>query len=49
MKALDEPTLTARLGKLLDRQQIRSMLQRRDAMQKVIDALVAKHGDKIFF
>jgi hypothetical protein len=49
MKALDEPTLTSRLGKLLDRQQIRSMLQRRDAMQKVIDALVAKHGDKIFF
>lgn len=49
MLELDEAKLTAELGKLLDRRQIRSMIQRRDHMKKAIDALVAKHGERIFF
>ena len=49
MLALDEAILTERLGKSLEGRQIRALLQRRDAMKKHIDALVAKQGDKIFF
>lgn len=43
MAALDEPTLTAALGKWLDRGMIRAILKRRDAMKKVIDDLL-KNG-----
>lgn len=39
MKALDEPGLTAALGEWLDSTAIRGMLQRRDKMQQVVDAL----------
>lgn len=39
MKALDEPGLTAALGEWLDSAAIRSMLQRRDRMQQVVDTL----------
>ena len=46
--ALDEPTLTATLGKWVDRGSIRAMLRRRDSMKKVIDALVAKYGDATY-
>jgi hypothetical protein len=49
MLALDEAVLTARLGNLLERRQIQMMLQRRDAMKKHIDGLVAKQGEKVFF
>jgi hypothetical protein len=49
MAALDEPGLTASLGPWLDRAQIRALLRRRDRMKQAIDALVAKHGEKIFF
>jgi hypothetical protein len=49
MQALDEATLDERLGKWLDRGQIRSILQRRDGLKKMIDALVAQNGDKVFF
>lgn len=45
MAALDEPTLTAALGKWLDRGMIRAILKRRDAMQKVIDNLL-KNGNE---
>jgi hypothetical protein len=49
MLALDEATLSQRLGELLDQRRIRAILQRRDAMEKHIDSLVATHGDKVFF
>lgn len=49
MLALDEATLEQHLGQWLDRRQIRSILQRRDAMKKHIDSLVAKQGDRVFF
>jgi hypothetical protein len=49
MLTLDEATLKEHLGQWLDGAQIRSILERRDAMKKHIDALVAKHGDTIFF
>jgi hypothetical protein len=49
MAALDEPTLKTGLGKWIDRAQIGALLRRRDRMKQAIDALVAKHGDKIFF
>jgi hypothetical protein len=49
MLALDEPTLEQHLGRWLDGRQIRAIVQRRDAMKKHIDGLVAKQGDKVFF
>lgn len=45
MTALDEPTLTAALGKWLDRGMIRAILKRRDGMKKVIDNLL-KNGNE---
>ena len=42
MKALDEPGLTAALGKWLDESAIRGMLTRRAKMQEVVDKLAAK-------
>jgi len=45
MRALDEPALTAALGKYLDGGQIRAILARRDKMQTVIDGLL-KHSDE---
>lgn len=44
MLALDEPTLTASLGKWVDRDGIRAMLARRDGMQQVIGKLLAAGG-----
>ncbi len=49
MLALDEPTLARTLGAWLDVRQRGAMLRRRDEMKKKIDALVAKHGQSIFF
>ena len=49
MLALDEATLEQRLGRWLDSRQRNAILQRRDAMKKYIDELVAKNGEKIFF
>ena len=49
MQGLDETTLRASLGKWLDSRQINSLLRRRDAMKKKIDALVAKNGQSAFF
>jgi hypothetical protein len=48
MLALDEAALIERLGKWIDRRQIQAILQRRDAMKKHIDGLIAKHGEKVF-
>jgi hypothetical protein len=45
MLALDEPMLTAALGKWLDRGSIRALLRRRDAMKAVVDGLVKKFGE----
>ena len=49
MQALDEAVLNERLGKLLEKRQIQAILQRRDAMKKHIDDLVAKQGEKVYF
>lgn len=48
MLALDEPTLTASLGKLIDGGSIRAILRRRDAMKVAIDALIQKWGDAAY-
>ena len=48
MLALDEPTLTAALGKWLDRGMVRAMLNRRDAMKLVIDDLVKRTGQQAY-
>jgi hypothetical protein len=48
MLALDEATLTASLGKWIDKGMIRMMLRRRDAMKVVIDELVKKSGDSAY-
>jgi hypothetical protein len=44
MSALDEASLKAKLGKLLDGGQIHAILQRRELMKKMVDGLVAKLG-----
>ena len=49
MLAIDEAMLQQRAGEWLDGRQIRAILQRRDAMKKHIDALIARQGDKVFF
>jgi hypothetical protein len=49
IQALDEPTLTAALGKWLDRGTIRSMLARREKMKIAIDKLVAGSGEAAVF
>jgi hypothetical protein len=49
MSSLDEASLKATTGRWLDGRQIQFLIRRRDAMQKKIQALVAKHGDRIFF
>ena len=48
MLALDETTLSAGLGKWLDRGSIRAILRRRDEMKLAIDALVAKFGEAAY-
>jgi len=45
MLALDEPTLTAAVGKWIDGGAVRAILKRRDAMKKVIDEAVAKSSE----
>ncbi len=49
MQALDEPALTAALGKWVDRGSIRAMLARRDKMKIAIDKLVAAGGEAAVF
>jgi hypothetical protein len=43
--ALDEASLTGALGKLVDKGDIKAMLQRRDAMKKTVEQLVKKNGE----
>jgi hypothetical protein len=45
MLALDEPQLTAAIGKWVERGTIRAMLARRDRMQAAIDKLVAASSE----
>ena len=45
MKALDEATLTAKLGTWVDKNGIKAMLQRRDKMEQVINTLKAAGQD----
>jgi hypothetical protein len=49
MLALDEPTLTAALGKWLDRSAIRAILKRRDAMKKVVDNLLKNGSESLVY
>jgi hypothetical protein len=49
MLALDEARLTAALGRWLGRGEIRAMLDRRDRMTAVIEALVKKNGAAAVF
>ena len=49
MQALDAVSLKTALGTWLDSRQIQALLKRRDAMQKKIDALAAKYGERAFF
>jgi hypothetical protein len=49
MLALDEPTLTAALGKWVDGRSIRALLARRDKMKAAIDKLVADSSEAAVF
>ena len=49
IQALDEPGLTAALGKWVDRGGIRAMLARRDKMKMAIDKLVAGSSEAAVF
>jgi hypothetical protein len=49
MRALDEPTLSAVLGKWVDARSRRALLARRDKMQITIDALVRASGEDAVF
>jgi hypothetical protein len=44
MKALTIESLTQAVGKWLDKDCIKAVIQRRDKMQKAIDDLVKKYG-----
>jgi hypothetical protein len=49
MRALDEPTIQSTLGKWLVRGGAKTLIQRRDKMQQIIDALVKAQGaDNVF-
>lgn len=45
MKALDEPILSAALGRWLSKGEVKGILQRRDRMQQAIDKLVKEKGE----
>ena len=47
--ALDEPTLTAAIGKWVEGGVVRSMLARREKMKIAIDKLVAANGEAAVF
>jgi hypothetical protein len=49
MKELTEPSLTAAIGKRIGKGEIRSILERRDKMQLLIDKLVKERGEKAVF
>lgn len=49
MQALDEPGLTAALGKWVDRRGLQALLARRDRMKAAIDKLVSANGAAAVF
>lgn len=49
MEALTEPGLTAALGHLLGRGEVRAILRRRDRMRVGIDAAIKTHGEAYVF
>jgi len=49
MKALTEADLMPLLGKLMDRGQVRAILQRRDRLQEIVDAAIKTHGETHVF
>lgn len=49
MLALDEPALTAAIGKWVDRGSIRAMLRRRDIMKTKIDAMLKTKSEALVF
>jgi hypothetical protein len=49
MLSLDEPTLTAVLGKWVDGRCRRALLARRDRMKVVIEAMVKSRGEEAVF
>jgi hypothetical protein len=49
MRALDEPTLSATLGKWLDRGQVRAILARRDKMQVLIDKMIKTSSESAIY
>jgi hypothetical protein len=49
MKALNEESLTAAIGKWVGKGEIRAILQRRDKMQELIDKMVTEQGAAAVF
>ena len=49
MKGLTEASLTQAIGKQIGKGEIRAIVERRDKMQKTIDALVKKNGETYVF
>lgn len=49
MQALTEPDLTAAIGRLMGRGELRAILRRRDHMRTVIDAAIKTHGEAHVF
>jgi hypothetical protein len=45
MLALDEPAVTAAIGKWVDRRGVRALLERRDRMKKAIDKMILERGE----
>jgi hypothetical protein len=49
MRALTEESLTPAIGRLMSRGELRSILQRRDRMQEILDELIRKNGEAIAY
>ena len=49
MKGLTEASLTTALGAWLGKNEVRSIIQRRDRMQEILNDLVKKHGEASVF
>ena len=49
MQALDRQSLGAALGSWLSKDEIESVLRRRDKMETIVDKLVARRGDAAVF
>jgi hypothetical protein len=49
MRALTEASIQSAIGKWLMRGEAKSLIERRDKMQQIIDALVKAHGEAFVF